>query len=84
VDVGVDEPRRDERAVEVDHLAGRVVAEADDELARDRDAALFDLSAEHVDDAPVAQQEVGGLVAPCVADEGLEVHGRHLARQSSQ
>ena len=71
-------------AGEIDLGPGRVVTEADDEVARHRDAGLFDLAAEDVDDPPVAQQEVCGLVAPGVADEGLEVHDWHLTAISSQ
>ena len=78
VDVGVDEPRGDERAAEIDRLARLVVADADDSRAHDRDVGRLDLAGVHVDDAAVLEQQLGRLVAARETKELLCLHNRRI------
>ena len=78
VNVGVDEAGRDERAGEIDFLPRRGSPRGRRCVASHGDAGRLDLAAEDVDDPRVLQQQVGRLVTPGVADQGLQVHGRLL------
>jgi hypothetical protein len=75
VDVGVDESRGHDAAVEGDGLAGPVGADADDGPILDGDVARHGLTGKNVEDAAAFEQQIGLRFAARAAD-GLGVdHG---------
>jgi hypothetical protein len=63
VDVGIDQPRDQVRAGQVDDVARFVArAHAGDPIARDRHVSLLDLAREHVHHAAAGEQQVRGGV----------------------
>ena len=80
MNVGVDEPRREETVLEVDDLPRLAGPEADDPRPGDGNMGRLDLAGEHVNHAGVLQQQVGRSVATRVLKEPFEVHGTILRR----
>ena len=62
--VRVDETGHQEAARSVDRLAAPVGAEPGDGAVDDRDVELEPFAREHIEDAPTADDRVGGLFAP--------------------
>ena len=56
VDMGIDQARRQVRALEIDHRSGFVVAEPDDSRAHSGDAGFDDFATQYVDYASVVEQ----------------------------
>ena len=80
MDVGVDEAGRDVTPFQVQDLPGFVAfPQTGDQAAGDGDLRRVHLAGEDVDQAGVAQQQVGGLVA---AGDGKEPGQIHVGRIS--
>ena len=64
MNVGVDQSRRDERALEIERLPrARIITNACDDAVNDRDIRALDLAGEDVDDLRIANDEIGRRIA---------------------
>ena len=80
VHVGVDEARHDEAPGRVDHLGAVVLADPGDHAVGDRDVGVEPLAREDAEDAPAADDGVGGLVSSATA---RRLRGRHGAERNA-